>query len=81
MSALRNALFQLEDKIGNLEDAARKQEKRSRVWAGRQSDLFGTTQAKAAAGGEMGQLIVDPVLLTRKIDTAIEKVEQLLREG
>ncbi|MCB9989056.1 MAG: hypothetical protein H6868_06960 [Rhodospirillales bacterium] len=67
MSALLNVLDQLDQSVSALEDSANiAQERAAR---GGQTDLFGGAPA------------LDPAVLAQKLDIAIERVEQVLREG
>lgn len=81
MSALLQAVNGLKDSVSKLESAAAAQAK-SRASAGRkaqaaQIDLF----AQSAAANQRGKYVADPAALARKLDVAIEKVEQILREA
>lgn len=79
VSAVRSALAQLEGKVAGLEEMVRKQEKRVQTGLSRQSDLFNAKPANVNSGAAAAA--IDQSALARKLDMAIEKVEQLLREG
>ena len=81
MSALLQAVSRLNGAVSNLEQAAVAQEK-ARAAAGKkksspQIDLF----AQPSAANQRGKYVADPAALARKLDVAIEKVEQILREA
>lgn len=79
MSAILQAVSRLNNAVSNLETAAAAQAK-SRAAAGKktaaaQIDLF------ASPANQRGKYVADPAALARKLDVAIEKVEQILREA
>lgn len=75
MSAILNALMALDQSLDNLESAALQSERKaSRL---HQQDLFNGLSA-SANGSRLG---IDPAMLAGKLDIAIERVEQMLREG
>jgi signal recognition particle receptor subunit beta len=83
VSEIINALKRLNQSLEKLESAAVEQE--NRVLQINQQDLFSAgappvnqnaTTEEAASG-----YAVDPALVARKLDLAIEKVEKLLREA
>ena len=82
MSAILQAVSRLNGAVSKLEVAVVQQEKAARAsslkksTAG-QSDLF----SAPAAANQRGKYVADPVALARKLDVAIEKVEQILREA
>ncbi len=81
MSALLQAVSRLNGAVSNLEQAAVAQEK-ARAAVGKkksspQIDLF----AQPSAANQRGKYVADPAALARKLDVAIEKVEQILREA
>ncbi len=80
MSALLQAVSRLNGAVSNLEQAAVAQEK-ARASSGKkksspQIDLFAQP-----ASNQRGKYVADPAALARKLDVAIEKVEQILREA
>lgn len=80
MSAILQAVSRLNGAVSKLELAAAHQEKNrvsSKKLAVAQTDLF--TQPVAA--NQRGKYVADPAALARKLDVAIEKVEQILREA
>lgn len=79
MSAILQAVSRLNGAVSNLEKAAVAQEK-SRASSPKKSataqiDLF------SAPANQRGKYVADPAALARKLDVAIEKVEQILREA
>jgi len=80
VSTIHEALGYLFQRIETLEAATGAQEQKiKKIKAQQQAhqqDLFNmqTLKARTANG-------IDPALLARKLDIAIEKVEQVLREG
>ncbi len=83
MSAILQAVSRLNNAVSNLESAAAAQAK-SRAAAGKKSaaaqiDLF--AQPSSMAANQRGKYVADPAALARKLDVAIEKVEQILREA
>ena len=83
MSAILQAVTRLNGAVSKLEVAVVQQEK-NRVSAGKkaaalpQTDLFA---APVVAANQRGKYVADPAALARKLDIAIEKVEQILREA
>lgn len=83
MSAILQAVSRLNGAVNKLEVAVVQQEK-SRTVAGKkantlpQTDLFA---APAVVANQRGKYVADPAALARKLDIAIEKVEQILREA
>lgn len=79
MSAILQAVTRLNGAVSNLEKAAAAQEKSrsasKKAPATAQIDLF------AAPANQRGKYVADPAALARKLDVAIEKVEQILREA
>ena len=75
MTALIEALTRLNKSLENLEYVATEQEQK--VVQLKQQELFAEEQA---ANGN-GQAAIDPALLAKKLDVAIERVEQVLQEG
>ena len=80
MSAILQAVSRLNGAVGKLEAAVVQQEKGrtsgKKTPAG-QIDLFATP----TAANQRGKYVADPAALARKLDVAIEKVEQILREA
>lgn len=80
MSAILQAVSRLNNAVSNLEKAAVVQEKSrgssKKAPGGAQIDLFA-----APANQQRGKYVADPAALARKLDVAIEKVEQILREA
>lgn len=80
MSAIIQALSQLNGSVNKLEAAAVQIEKTRAVSKKKNSspqiDLFA-----APAANQRGTYVADPAALARKLDVAIEKVEQILREA
>ena len=87
MSDIKQALGRLNESLDNLEAAARQaqgkfQKMQQKVAAQvPQRDLFALAGAANGTTGQVEYLSFDPALLARKLDIAIEKVEQVLREG
>lgn len=81
MSAILQAVSRLNGAVNKLEAAAIIQEKNHSLArksaAIQQTDLF----AQPAANGPRGKYVNDPAALARKLDVAIERVEQILREA
>lgn len=83
MSAILQAVSRLNGAVNKLEAAVVVQEKnrslsKKPVGSTQQSDLFAQP---AAANGPRGKYVNDPAALARKLDVAIERVEQILREA
>jgi hypothetical protein len=76
MSDIQNALGGLWQALENLDKAAGKQEQKALKI--RQQELFGNPRAAAAPANGIK---IDPALLSQRLDLAIEKIEQVLREG
>lgn len=89
MSEIKQALGRLSAALDNMEVAARHaqgkvQKLRTKAaTATPQNDLFAVAGQGAINGttGQVEYLTFDPTILARKLDLAIEKVEQVLREG
>lgn len=82
MTAILQAVSRLNGAVSNLEQAAVVVQEKARVSVGRkksspQIDLF----AQPSAANQRGKYVTDPAALARKLDVAIEKVEQILREA
>lgn len=82
MSAILQAVSHLNGAVSKLESAVVAQEKNrisvsKKVAALPQTDLF----AAPVAANQRGKYVADPAALARKLDIAIEKVEQILREA
>jgi hypothetical protein len=75
MSALERALIRLDSSIAKLDDAAQNV---TATLRGKQRDLFGTGSAKSA---DAPQNIAQANVIARRLDRAIEKVEQILGEA
>lgn len=74
MSAILNALMALDRSLDNLEGAALQTERKAMRL--HQQDLFNGASAMANGRGK-----IDPSMIAGKLDIAIERVEQMLREG
>lgn len=73
MTTIQHALGNLFDSLERLESTAGKQEQKvSRGRRTEQQDLF---------GGLASSFTVDPAVVARKLDSTIENIERLLREG
>lgn len=87
MSDIGLALGRLDEAIQNMEAAARhmqgKYQKAQQKLAAQapQRDLFAVAGAANGTTGQIDYMAFDPAILARKLDLAIEKVEQVLREG
>lgn len=87
MSDIKTALGRLDEAIANMEAAARhtqgKFQKVQQKLAAQspQRDLFAVAGAANGTTGQVDYVSFDPMMLARKLDMAIEKVEQVLREG
>lgn len=89
MSDIKQALGRLSASLDNMEAAARHAQARIQKLQAKsaanvpQRDLFAVAQQGAMNGttGQVEYLTFDPTILARKLDIAIEKVEQVLREG
>lgn len=81
MSAILQAVSRLNGAVNKLEAAAVMQERNHssirKSGAIQQTDLF----TQPAANGSRGKYVNDPAALARKLDVAIERVEQILREA
>ncbi len=73
MSVLRQAIENLEDAVGRLEGSVLSFEK---DMTGEQHDMFTAPAKKVAAAAS-----VQGAIIARRLDSAIEKVEQLLSEA
>ncbi len=92
MSAIYDALVQLNEKLIVLEKAAeapfrKVQELQAKLQDGKKKggkaaapDLFSVAPA-ANKNASAGPLAYDPKLASRKVDMAIETIEKMLREG
>jgi hypothetical protein len=83
VSAILQAMTNLNGAVSKLEAAAIRQEQKvgqlkKKGAAAPQIDLF---SAPAVANANRGAYVADPAALARKLDVAIEKVEQILREA
>lgn len=89
MSDIKQALGRLSAALDNMEAAARHAQGRVQKLQTKaaanvpQRDLFAVAGQGAINGttGQVEYLTFDPTILARKLDIAIEKVEQVLREG
>lgn len=87
MSEIKQALGRLNEAIENMDAAARhtqgKFQKMQQKLSAQvpQRDLFAVAGAANGTTGQMEYMTFDPTMLARKLDIAIEKVEQVLREG
>lgn len=77
MTAIVNALINLNQSLENLESAAVEQEQKALKL--QQQDLFGA--AARPKNGNGHHFAVNPAVLAQKLDITIERVEQILREG
>ena len=82
MSAIQNALNDLNAKLSKLESVVESHEQKAseRALKEKQQDLFGGAAAKNGNGGS-NVYTIDPALLASKLDMAIDKVEKILQEG
>lgn len=73
-AAIKTSLSRLDQAVGQLESAVVSTEKKAKA---PQTDLFGV-----AAGSQKASVAndVDPKVLANRLDNAISKVEQILRE-
>ena len=80
MSVILDALYKLEQSIGNLEGAASHVEA---TLAGQQRDMFGGARSQAPANGNGADNVqsIDPQAIVQKLDNIIEQAETVLREG
>lgn len=85
MSAIVESLNQLNAALERLETAAlQQQEQKRQAPKSNQQDLFGSASSARSEGAANinGSVVsIDPALLAKKLDIAIERVEQVLREG
>lgn len=90
MSDIKQALGRLNESIDSVEAVARHTQgkfqkllQKAANQSGSQRDLFAVAGAGVANGtnGNVEYMAFDPAVLARKLDIAIEKVEQILREG
>lgn len=87
MSEIKQALARLNDAIENIDAVARhtqgKFQKMQQKLATQapQRDLFAVAGAANGTTGQIEYVPFDSEMLARKLDIAIEKVEQVLREG
>ncbi|MCE7886150.1 MAG: hypothetical protein DYH13_01410 [Alphaproteobacteria bacterium PRO2] len=75
MSSVRQALAKLEKSVGKLESSAVQLET---AMAGQQRDMFGAPLKKNGANGN-GHAI-QGALFAKRLDQAIEQVEEILKE-
>ncbi len=80
MSAILQAVSRLNGAVSNLEKAAVAQEK-SRALSGKKPSSGPQIDLFSAPANQRGKYVADPAALARKLDVAIEKVEQILREA
>lgn len=80
MSALLQAVSRLNGAVSNLEQAAVAQEK-TRASATKKKPAAQIDLFAQPASNQRGKYVADPAALARKLDVAIEKVEQILREA
>jgi hypothetical protein len=92
LSAIYDALVQLNEKVIGLEKAAetpfrKVQELQAKLQDGKKKggkaavpDLFSVAPA-ANKNASVGPLAYDPKLASRKVDMAIETIEKMLKEG
>ena len=80
-SDIQQALGQLFQTLEHLEAAAGRQE--HKAMQVQQQDLFNTraSNGNGKVNGNRAQYAIDPALLAQRLDVAIEKIEQVLREG
>jgi hypothetical protein len=88
MSDMQNALIRLNDAIEKMDSAARatqikfsKLEQKISSAQVPQRDLFAVSGVMNGTTGQVEYTSYDPAMLARKLDLAIEKVEQVLKEG
>lgn len=87
MSAIYDALVRLNGMVENLEGRLVQHEKavqelrQQKVASGAQPDLFSKPANRNGASMLQGASGIDPSILASRLDIAIEKVEQVLREG
>jgi hypothetical protein len=74
VSAIKHALARLDGAIANLEGSVRGMET---SLAGKQRDMFSVPVKESRQNGHAP----DNAAMARKLDLAIEKVEEILREG
>lgn len=73
MSLIEKALYRMEQAVGSLEGSMTFLES---SLAGKQRDMFAAAQASGQQGGK-----VQSGVIARRLDRAIERVEQLLGEA
>ena len=83
MSTILNSLSKLDQALEKLESATEQQNRQLLAATKNQNDLFaaasnGNSRMTVVAGG---QQLIDAAVLAKKLDIAIERVEQVLREG
>lgn len=87
MSEIKQALGRLNEALENMEASARQMQGKVQKLQQKaatqvpQHDLFAVAGAANATTGEVEYLPFDASILARKLDIAIEKVEQILREA
>lgn len=78
MSSVRQALLKLDLAVNKLENSLESLETSTPV--GQQRDMFGAPASNQNTGKGKNNVVSAPVL-ARRLDSAIEKVELLLKEG
>ncbi len=81
MSAILQAVSRLNGAVSKLEVAVVQQEKAARTSPLKKSTVGQSDLFSAPAANQRGKYVADPAALARKLDVAIEKVEQILREA
>jgi hypothetical protein len=81
VSAILQAVSRLNGAVSKLEVAVVQQEKATRASSLKKSAVGQSDLFSAPAANQRGKYVADPVALARKLDVAIEKVEQILREA
>lgn len=76
MSSIRQALAKLEGAVGKLESSAVKLET---SMAGQQRDMFGAPIKKNGSNGNGNAM--QGALFAKRLDQAIETVEEILKDG
>jgi hypothetical protein len=77
VSVIQNALIELNAKLEKLEEVATACEERvTTTQNGNGRDLFDNVPVNGN-----GKDMIDPALLAQKLDTTIERIEQVLKEG
>ncbi len=78
MSALRESLARLEQVVSKLEGSLGGLEK---TMKGKQRDMFGAPISASNGNSAKSKKTYDGVLVSKKLDSTIARVEKLLREG